>query len=179
LKGNQKVIKVVIMGMENAGKTTIVDVLTEKIKETPTTPPNMIPTRDVARTPLEQKNTVIWDFGGQELFRNTYISNPESYLRSISLVYYVVDVQDIYRHQSSVMYFMAVFQKIIRFSPDAELCFIFHKMDPKFDEEQKELKLKFLKAVEPFLQEKNLEFTHYDTSIFNLEGIKIAFNRVV
>ena len=176
---SQKVVKVVIMGMENAGKTTIIDVLTEKIKETPITPPNMIPTRDVARTLLEQKNIVIWDFGGQELFRNTYISNPESYLRSISLVYYVVDVQDYYRHQSSIMYFIAVFKKILRYSPDAELCFLFHKMDPNFDQKQKDLKVKFLETVEPFLQENLKNFAKYDTSIFNLNSIKNAFNRIV
>ena len=173
-------IKVVIMGMENAGKTTIIDVLTQKIKNPPHLhPPDMYPTKGVERRNLIEKNTIIWDFGGQELYRNEYLTEAESLLQSISFVYYIADVQDYYRLYSSMMYFKVVFPKILKYSPDAEVIFLFHKMDPKFDPNTKNLKEKFLENVESFLEvyEKPLEI--YETTIFDLNSIKTAFKRVL
>ena len=172
-------IKVVIMGMENAGKTTIVDVLTQNIEKTPLHPPDMYPTKGVERRNLIQKNAVVWDFGGQELYRNEYLADPESYLHSISFVYYVADVQDYYRLYSSIMYFSMVFQKILKYSPDAEIIFLFHKMDPHYDPNVKNLKKQFLDSVESFLQVYEKPLVMYDTTIFDLNSIKTAFDRVL
>jgi len=172
-------IKVVIMGLENGGKTTIVDVLTNKIENTPLTPPNMYPTRNVERSNLFDKNTVVWDFGGQELYRNEYLADPETYLSSISYAYYVVNVQDYYRLYSSIMFFMSVFPIIIRNTPDVEIIILFHKMDPKFDSSKKNLKIKFLDKVESFIQLHKKSLEMYDTTIFDLNSIKTAFSRVI
>ena len=57
----------------------------------------MYPTKNIERTTLVEKNVVVWDFGGQETYRNEYLADPESYLSSISYAFYVVDVQDYYR----------------------------------------------------------------------------------
>jgi len=68
----EELIKVVIMGLENAGKSTIVDVLAQKIRYNQLTPPDMYPTKNVERTTLSEKNVVVWDFGGQEIYRNAW-----------------------------------------------------------------------------------------------------------
>jgi Ras-related GTP-binding protein A/B len=166
------------MGMENAGKTTIVDLLFQETEETPKKPPNMKPTKGLVRRSLTQRNIVIWDFGGQELYRNEYIANPESYLYTISYFYFVLDVQDYYRYISAVMYFFGIFQLIRKFSPDSELFIIFHKMDPNFDPSEKNLKKQFLERVEPYLQVNKASFTMYDTTIFDLKSIKVAFSQI-
>ena len=178
-KNQEEMIKMVIMGMENAGKSTIVNILTQATGKTPTNPPDMYPTKGVERRTLFQKNIVIWDFGGQNLYRNEYLADPESYFHKISFFYYVIDVQDYYRLFSSFMYFMAVFQLIIKFSPDARIFFLFHKMDPNFDANKKDLKQKFLEQVEPFLKANNTSFIMYDTTIFNLNSLKTAFSHVL
>ena len=102
-KSQENLIKVVIMGLENAGKTTIVDVLADKIRENQLSPPHMYPTKNVERRTFSEKNVVVWDFGGQELYRNEALNNPESYLGSISYAYYVVDIHDYYRFPLSLM----------------------------------------------------------------------------
>ncbi|MHA1745350.1 MAG: ADP-ribosylation factor-like protein [Promethearchaeota archaeon] len=174
----QEPIKIVIMGMENAGKSTIVDVLAQKIETTPDSPPDMHPTKGVKRSTL-QNNTMVWDFGGQELYRNEHLADPEAYLCSISVVYYVVDVQDYYRHYSSLMYFMAVYPILEKHSPDAEIVFLFHKVDPTFKMNKKKLKGKFLESIEPYLKKRDKTFGSFDTSIFDLNSIKTAFNGAV
>ncbi|GAF76870.1 unnamed protein product [marine sediment metagenome] len=178
-KNQEKSIKNVIMGMENAGKTTIVDILTKATGDAPEYPPDMYPTKGVERRTLSKKNAAIWDFGGQELYRNEYLANPESYFHKITFFYYVIDVQDYYRLFASYMYFMAVFQLIIKFSPDAKIFFLFHKMDPNFDANKKNLKQKFLEHIEPFLEAHNMSFIMYDTTIFNLNSLRTAFSHVL
>jgi len=180
-KNQENQIKIVIMGMENAGKTTIVNVLTKETDKNPNSPPDMTPTRAVKRNliSLFQTNTVVWDFGGQEIYRNEYMSNPELYFHTISLFYYVVDIQDYYRLMSSTMYFMGVFQLIRKYSPDAKIIFLFHKMDPNFDPKLKNLKEKFLAKIEPHLKTNKIPLLIYDTTIFDLNSITIAFNQEI
>ena len=173
-----ELIKVVIMGLENAGKSTIVDVLTQKIRYDQLTPPDMYPTKNVERTTLSAKNVVVWDFGGQEIYRNEYLADPETYLRSISFAYYVVDVQDYYRLFNSVMYFNTVLPTIIKYSPDAEIGILFHKTDPKFDPNKKNIKKIFLDKIESFIQGRKKSIGINDTTIFEISSIKTAFDHV-
>ena len=167
-----------IMGMENAGKTTIVSLLKEKPDINLKTPPDIIPTTGVVRTPLSQKNIVIWDFGGQELYRNEYIAKPELYLDTISYFYFVLDVQTYYRQYSAVTYFMGIFQLIRKYSPYSKLVFLFHKMDPDFDPNKKNVKGKFLERIKPYLQLHKTSFTMYNTTIYDLKSIYTAFNQI-
>ena len=170
-------IKLVIMGMENAGKTTILDVLTGRINETPNRPPSMNPTKGIERSTILffQKETKVWDFGGQETYRNEYLANPKKYFYTISFFYYVVDIQDYYRLPQSVMYFRGVFNVIKSYSPDAKIIFLFHKNDPDYVADERNLKGKFLEKIEPSLKAANIPYTTYDTTIYDLSSIKTAF----
>jgi len=174
-------LKLVIMGMENAGKTTIVDIIIKESLEDFSTPPDMDPTKNVKRTQLKisDKDIIIWDFGGQELYRNEYLVNPEIYFNNISYFFFVLDVQDYYRFISSYMYFMGIFQLIRKFNPDAKLIILFHKMDPEFDLTKKNLKAKFLEKIEPFLKLHKKPFKTYDTTIFNIDSIKMVFEQEI
>ena len=175
----EELIKVIVMGLENAGKTTIVDVLTQKIRYNQLTPPDMSPTKNIERSIISERNVVVWDFGGQEVYRNEYLADPETYLRSISFAYYVVDIQDYYRLFNSIMYFMTVLPIIVRNSPDAEISILFNKTDPNFDPNKKNLKKIFLDKVESFIQGHKKPIEIYDTTIFDLTSIKNAFNHVI
>ncbi|MFX1365985.1 MAG: ADP-ribosylation factor-like protein [Promethearchaeota archaeon] len=178
-ENEEQPIKLVIIGMENAGKTTILDVLTGKINQEPNKPPSMNPTKGVDRSVVLffEKETKVWDFGGQESFRNEYISNPKKYFYSISFFYYVVDIQDYYRLIQSVMYFKGIFNLIRKYSPEAKIIFLFHKMDPDYDPNERNLKEKFLEKVESDLKLENIPYTMYDTTIFDIKTIKTAFGQ--
>jgi len=177
VENEEQPIKLVIIGMENAGKTTILDVLTGKIKETPNKPPSMNPTKSVERSTILffQKETKVWDLGGQETYRNEYLSNPEKYFHTISFFYYVVDIQDYYRLVSSVMYFKGIYNLIKKYSPDAKVILLFHKTDPDYIPDERNLKGKFLEKIEPQLELTNTQYIMYDTTIFDIKSIKSAF----
>lgn len=179
IKNQEKRIKLVIVGLENAGKTTILDLLKQKTEVTLRKPPDMYPTKGVERRSLFQGTIMAWDLGGQEIYRNEYLANPESYFKGITFCYYVVDIQDYYRLAISTMYFMGVFNLIKRYSPNAKIVLLFHKLDPGYDPSIRNLKIKFLEKIEPFMRDKDMQFISYDTSIFDLNSIKTAFSKEV
>ncbi|MHA2390644.1 MAG: ADP-ribosylation factor-like protein [Promethearchaeota archaeon] len=169
--------KLVILGLENAGKTTIVDLLKKETTINLHRPPDMYPTKGVQRSSLFQGKIVVWDLGGQEVYRNEYLANPESYFKGISFCYYVVDVQDYYRLAFSNMYFMGVLNLIKKYSPYAKIILLFHKMDPDFNPNTRNLKGKFLEKIEPFFQQNNTSVIMYDTTIFDINSILTAFSQ--
>ena len=77
------------------------------------------------------------------------------------------------------MNFMTVFPIIVKNSPDAEIIILFHKMDPNYDANKKNLKKIFLDKVESFLLAHKKSLEMYDTTIFNLNSIKTAFNSIL
>jgi len=170
-------IKIVIMGMENAGKTTILNIIQKAVNVSPKNPPQMEPTKGVERKIfiLFNKSVAVWDFGGQEAYRNEYIANPDKFFHAISLFYYVIDVQDPYRIFPSVMYFTGVSNLIKNHSPVAKIILLFHKMDPNFDPLQKNLKKIFLERIEPAIYTYELNYQIYDTTIFKLDSIRAPF----
>jgi len=179
VKNQEQQIKLVILGLENAGKTSIVDVLKQKTEVTLRKPPDMNPTKGVERKSLFQGSIMVWDLGGQEVYRNEYLKNPESYFKEISFCYYVVDIQDYYRLATSTMYFMGVFNLIKKYSPNARIVLLFHKMDPDFNPDHRNLRGKFMDKIEPYLQKNNISFITYETTIFDLNSIKTAFSQEV
>ena len=174
----EKLIKIVIMGMDNAGKSTIVDLLS-KDADSPSIPPKMAPTKGVSKDTLTlfDKNIPIsvWDFGGQLIYRNKYIKDPKLYFHSISFFFYVVDVQDHVQYLPSGMYFKGVFQLIRKHSPEAKIIFLFHKMDPDFDPAEKNVKEQFMADIKPFINPSKVKYDVYDTTIYDLNRIKKIF----
>jgi len=179
VKNQEHQKKIVIIGLENAGKTTIVDLLKQETEVTLRKPPDMNPTKGVERRSLFQEKIIVWDLGGQEIYRNEYLANPESYFNKISFCYYVVDIQDYYRLATSTMYFMGIFNLVKRYSPNARIVLLFHKMDPEFNPNSKNLKDKFLEKIKPFLEKRETSFKMYETTIFEINSIKTAFTQEI
>ena len=172
------ILKLSILGMENAGKSTIVDFLTKGIDSVPKKPPDMHPTKNIEKKKilLNEKDIIVWDFGGQQMYRQDYMNNPDKYFHSISYFYYVVDIQDYYRVMSSSMYFSGILQIIKKYSPPAEIIVLFHKTDPDFDPNIKNVKQQFLKLTERVFKAIKTEITSLDTTIFDLNTINTAFS---
>ncbi len=87
-----KQFKVVFTGLSNAGKTSILKVLDKQFHRLA----NMVPTKGVERS----LSTILgfpvtkWDLGGQEQYRQEYLSPKSKALLEADLLVFVVDIQD-------------------------------------------------------------------------------------
>jgi small GTP-binding protein len=155
LNADMTITKIAVVGLSNAGKTTIIKVLQHEYQLLV----NLQPTLGIERSEMDLFgiDLKIWDFGGQELYRTKYINDADMYFRGISHLYYVIDVQNSSLLNPNVQYFSEVANKIREYSPDAKLTLIFNKMDPididsKQYEEWMKYKEKFLHAIDKLMR---------------------------
>jgi len=102
--------KIAFLGLDNAGKTSILIALDRKYNFHEEIEA-LKPTIRVERSSFKFLMTEIFkhDFGGQEKYRIEYLKNKDKYLSNTDLLYYVVDIQDQARFDESLIYFNSSF----------------------------------------------------------------------
>ena len=128
--------KIGIFGLDNAGKTTIVRVVQgEKNLDTLA---NLQPTSSVQIENLLSPSAewVIWDFGGQDAFREEYLTRPDKYFDGLNLLVFVIDIQDIDRVETALDYFSQCLDYGRQYAPEGEnkVLVLLHKVDPDIAE---------------------------------------------
>ena len=107
------IMKIAIIGLANAGKTSIVKTVqkTYHIGQTIASPK---PTKSVQRSVFKifGQNAILWDYGGQTEYRQAYLKKPERFLSDIHYLFFVIDVQDPKNFDQSLMYFSDVYDFI-------------------------------------------------------------------
>ncbi len=164
---NENKKKIVFMGLDNAGKTTIINLITGKFGLN--TLMGILPTKGVDRHEIVgvESNYSIWDFGGQKLYQETYLKNPERYLMGIEVMFYVVDVQDEERYYEAVHYLKKVLEVMEYLGEVPEINILLHKFDPELEEDPKwyEKIVKLQEMIKEVIDGYQCEF--YTTSIYN------------
>lgn len=163
--------KIIVVGLSNAGKTSIIKSLMKQF--------DMLsiikPTLGVNRETMEflGRDLYFWDFGGQDVYRDRYLNEPELYFGNVSFVFYVVDIQDSFLLDVSIKYFQRIYKSIIQLNNNPKFTFLFHKADPNFNIMQKgiDIKKKFLESVTPDLIKDKKTYSTYLTSIYNPHSI--------
>jgi len=124
--------KIIISGLDNAGKTSILTTFNkrydfeEEIKE-------LMPTKKVVYQKTEFLNNEItfWDMGGQEMYRKEYQSNPDMFFPDTDLVIYIIDIQDKERFEISIEYLFTILKYFDTNNLKVPLIVAFHKFDPE------------------------------------------------
>jgi len=129
----ERFIKVIIAGLDNAGKTSILTALDKKydfhkdiISLTPTI------RVEYQATEFLNNKIVFWDMGGQEQYRNLYQEKQELYFADTDLLIYIIDIQDTKRIGTSLAYLDMILHNFKKHKMDVPLIISFHKFDPKF-----------------------------------------------
>ncbi|TXT60511.1 MAG: Small Arf-related GTPase [Promethearchaeota archaeon] len=125
-------IKVIVSGLDNAGKTSILTAIDKKynfreeILE-------LKPTIKVRyqRTQFLGSPVIFWDMGGQEQYRDTYIKRKDIYFTDTDLLLYVIDIQDRERFETSLDYLDSLLTYFKQIDPDLPVIVTFHKYDPE------------------------------------------------
>ncbi len=125
--------KILIAGLDNAGKTSIIDLVQNKMVKTL----SMNPTKGVSRREAEilGQSFVIHDLGGQEQYRQIYLNQASKYFLETGACVFIVDLQDKARYVVALGYFEAILKlfKGLRISPRVYV--FFHKFDDTYKAE--------------------------------------------
>ncbi|HUX99962.1 MAG TPA: ADP-ribosylation factor-like protein [Candidatus Deferrimicrobium sp.] len=128
----KKFVKILIMGLDNSGKSSILLSLTKTT--------NLLsyfslkPTKGINIVKIEDQDTSfnIWDFGGQIEYRSRYLDNFDKYTSEIDQIIFVIDIQDIHRYGEALNYFEEIL-KLIPNKKEIQFAIFLHKFDPNIE----------------------------------------------
>ncbi|MFX1497569.1 MAG: ADP-ribosylation factor-like protein [Promethearchaeota archaeon] len=123
--------KLLMIGLDNGGKTSILAVLQDKFSIIK----SLLPTRGVKRERLDFFGYPIisWDLGGQVQYREKlYFNRPELFFTEVDLVLYVVDTYDSDRFPESANYYRQVLKALNDLSEFPPIIIVLSKSDQDF-----------------------------------------------
>lgn len=165
------------MGLDNAGKTSIITAITRRFGFEEHIA-RLTPTRRIARDTFKFLGIEFtrMDFGGQKQYREEYLKHPEKYLSGTDLMFYVIDAQDFNRYIESIDYLEAVLLFFKEEQDYVPICILFHKFDPQLvDDVQINKRILTLKqALTRYSNDFDIFF--FETTIFDIKSIMDAFS---
>jgi len=172
---SEKIKKIVLTGLSNAGKTCIYERVFEGKK--PWELIHSASTKGIAYreyTVGSMATPMIWDLGGQQQYLDEYHGVLRNDIfRKASILLYVLDVTDVDRFESSRLELEWGVSQIILFNPKAKIHFFFHKIDLIHDKKELISNLKKL-----FSQNISHEIIYHSTSIFD-ESLFKAWSEII
>lgn len=129
-KTSKKSDKILIIGLAESGKTTIIKVVTEGFK--PNKKAGYTATLNYERkeTTLMGKQLTLFDLGGQVAFLDRFTGDLAEFIFSdVAALIFVVDVINVAELSRAKYYFDLAIKRITSFSPSAKLYCFLHKID--------------------------------------------------
>jgi len=165
-KSEEDRVKIILMGLDNGGKTSILKCL-KGIKGISAFN-SLSPTRgrEIESFEALKSKYVIWDLGGQQAYHDGYFNDISEILRGTNKIIYVFDVQDVKRYKLAVEYLQKIMNAIKNLN-GIDFSIFLHKYDPDldFNQELNELiiegLIKKIKEVIPT----NFNYSLHKTSI--------------
>ena len=177
LKKEQKVI---VVGLGNAGKTTILKKFGGQIGIKDLA--RLKPTKGAERQEIVTSDLIliIWDFGGQEEYREIYLQEPHRYFLNIDLVIYVIDLQAPGNYTESIEYFKNILEILEKLEENPHILIFLHKYDPDLkDDPDILLNVEFVKTLikKSFIDRKKFDYEIYLSSIYSILAKEPKFSR--
>ena len=172
-----KEFKLVIAGLDNAGKTSALIALRQKYNFYERVK-NLKPTIKIDYSSFKFLNTFrinLWDMGGQKKFRKIYINNP-IYFEDTDYIYYLIDIQDEIKFEETVEYIHELLDIYRTLSYSNEVIVCFNKFDPRFRNSEEFLDR--ANMIKNLIKSQNtdIEFKFYNTSYYDISSISKAFS---
>ena len=161
-------IKILMTGLDRAGKTSFLHAVKERYSEIIKT----LPTKGVARSEekiFEEQNSTIsvWDLGGQKTYREKFLEQRSVYLYNVDLLFYFIDVQDFSRINESIELFRNVVDSLVELEEFPPIVVCLNKCDPDL-KGSKDIKANINKIIEKINEISERFFIKiFETSIFD------------
>jgi len=126
----EKPTKILIMGLDNCGKTSILISLRKDANILSYF--SLKPTKGVAIEKFEGQNIVCWDLGGQKKYREEYLKDLGKYIKETDKIIFVIDVQDIKRYKLALEYLNKVVNNLQK-TDSIDFSIFLHKYDPNLN----------------------------------------------
>lgn len=169
--------KLIIFGLDNAGKTTILTAM-KKLQNSdvydlqPTKGVNIEKFTAIDGFSNIETNCFIWDFGGQKQYRETYLQDAPKYFSDVDNAIYVIDIQDKKRFDLSLKYLKEVLELLKQYDSDKTVDFLvfLHKFDPELqNNEEYKNRSKYLKErLKNLFKPLNYTFKIFETTVFTI-----------
>jgi small GTP-binding protein len=177
LKKEQKVI---VIGLGDAGKTTILKKFGGQIGIKDLA--RLKPTKGAERQEIVTSDLIliVWDFGGQEEYREMYLRDPHRYFLNIDLVIYVIDLQTPEKYAESIEYFKNILDVLENLEENPHILIFLHKYDPDLkDNPEILLNVEFVKNLikNAFMNRKKFDYEIYLSSIYSVLAREPKFSR--
>ncbi len=175
--------KVIVVGLDNAGKTAILSKFGGSLGIGDLAA--LKPTKGIERKKIETSalDLIVWDFGGQDEYREKYMKTPERYFLEIDLLIYVIDVQDQDRFEESIEYFTNIIDILETLEENPHVLIFIHKFDPAVKNDPAiQLNVEFIKDKLKALFEKkklDIDYEIYLTSIYSLISNEPQFSKYI
>ncbi|TFF87400.1 MAG: hypothetical protein EU550_03305, partial [Promethearchaeota archaeon] len=127
--------KILLSGLDFAGKTSIMLALNEK-KGYIEKVIGIKPTIRVEQIEIDfiGKKVIFWDLGGQERYRRVYHERRNFYYPETDVLFHVIDIQDETRFDASLEYLDSILSFFKQNKETIPVVVSFHKSDPKIIE---------------------------------------------
>lgn len=142
-------IKILLMGLDNCGKTSILSCLKGIKRISAFNSPKPTKGLDVQQFEALSSKYAIWDFGGQQAYLDDYFDDFENFLKGANKIIYVIDIQDVKRYELSLKYLKKVINSIDKIRI-IDFSIFLHKFDPDlvFDQNLNEIVIDdFIKKI--------------------------------
>lgn len=126
----KKPTKILIMGLDNSGKTSILMSLRKNT--------NLLsyfslrPTKGLSVEEFDddEQKLVCWDLGGQAQYRKKYLKDFSRYAKETEKIIFVIDVQDTNRYGLALEYLEELIDVLKNSEYIIEISLFLHKFDP-------------------------------------------------
>lgn len=133
--------KIIMVGIDNAGKTSLsialkhrgaLSLLFQKLYA-------LTPTRGLLRSKIEVfgLDVHLHELGGQNIYREDYLSNPQQYFIGTDIIIFVLDVQAKERFEESFEYLKQITNVTNTLKLKVPWKIFFHKSDPEYEIDEK------------------------------------------
>ncbi len=167
-----KIRKILVVGLDQAGKTSILNILANKY----TLMDNIKPTAGIERTEMKILDIPIlsWDLGGQKKFRQGYLEDLKVFAETDSL-FLVIDALNPKRYEEARQYYSEILQTFKRLDLKPKIVLCIHKIDPNIRNHPNTIRI--IEEIKKLFVARGFEITFFITSIYDRKTIVEAFSK--
>ncbi|MFX1296383.1 MAG: ADP-ribosylation factor-like protein [Promethearchaeota archaeon] len=178
----REVKKVLVIGLDNAGKTSVINILQRELGLD--TLLNIRPTRGIFREMVELQSLKmsLWDLSGQKKYREQFTVEEKNLIfDEVDIILLVVDIQDSRRFQDVFNYLENVIKVLTKFKEHPSFIILIHKADPDIIDttEFRENYIGLRSVIDVQLEKANIKYDYYITSIYNSLPKALGFRESV